>query len=124
MAIVPKKYRGTQIYGLVYCRLLDAARKKEGASYEEIGQIMGLAPGGDAAQEVGQLLGEINEDEHNHGRPMLSAVAVEPTTKDSLDSLRGWIDSLGRQRKKNVSFGVMKSNEYTNFGRLPRYGLP
>jgi hypothetical protein len=29
--------------------------------------------------EVGQILGEISEDEHNKRRPMLSAVAVKTT---------------------------------------------
>jgi hypothetical protein len=81
MGIIPDKYRGTQTYSLVYCRLLNAARKKEGVSYEEIGQIMGLEPQVGMAREIGRLLGEINEDEHNNGRPMLSAVAVEPTTR-------------------------------------------
>jgi hypothetical protein len=81
MAIVVDKYRGTQTYSLVYCRLLHAARKKESVSYEEIGQIMGLEAHLGMAREIGQLLGEINEDEHNNGRPMLSAVAVEPTTR-------------------------------------------
>ena len=81
MAIVVDKYRGTQTYSLVYCRLLNAARKKESVGYEEIGQIMGLEPQVGMAREIGRLLGEINEDEHNNGRPMLSAVAVEPTTR-------------------------------------------
>lgn len=81
MAVVPDKYRETQTYSLVYCRLLQAAREKEGVSYEEIGEIMGLKADPDMFQEIGQLLGEINEDEYNRGRPMLSAVAVEPSTK-------------------------------------------
>jgi hypothetical protein len=81
MAIVVDKYRGTQTYSLVYCRLLNAAREKESVPYEEIGQIMGLEAHLGMAKEIGQLLGEINEDEHNNGRPMLSAVAVEPTTR-------------------------------------------
>ncbi len=81
MGIIPDKHRGTQTYSLVYCRLLNAAREKEGVSYEEIGQIMGLEPEAGMAREIGRLLGEINEDEHNNGRPMLSAVAVEPTTR-------------------------------------------
>ena len=81
MAIVSDKYRGTQIYSLVYCRLLQGAQKKEGVSYEEIGEIMGLKSGPDMLLEIGQLLGEINEDEHNNGRAMLSAVAVEPSSK-------------------------------------------
>ena len=81
MAIVVDKYRGTQTYSLVYCRLLNAARKKECVSYEEVGQIMGLEAHVGMVREIGQLLGEINEDEHRNGRPMLSAVAVEPTTR-------------------------------------------
>ena len=81
MPIVPDKYRGTQTYSLVYCRLIDAARKKEGVSYEEISEIMDLETGADISTDIGHLLGEINEDEYNRGRPMLSAVAVEPTTK-------------------------------------------
>jgi hypothetical protein len=81
MAIVPDKYRGTRTYSLVYCKLLTAARRKEGVPYEEIRQIMGLEAQGGMAKEIGQLLGEINEDEHNNGRPMLSAVAVESTTR-------------------------------------------
>ena len=81
MAIVADKYRGTQMYSLVYCKLLNAARKKESVPYEEIGQIMGLEAQVGMAKEIGRLLGEINEDEHNNGRPMLSAVAVELTTR-------------------------------------------
>jgi hypothetical protein len=81
MATGLDKYRGTQTYSLVYCRLLNAAREKESVSYEEIGQIMDLEAHLGMAKEIGQLLGEINEDEHNNGRPMLSAVAVKPTTK-------------------------------------------
>jgi hypothetical protein len=60
---------------------LQGAQKKEGVSYEEIGEIMGLKSGPDMLLEIGRLLGEINEDEHNNGRPMLSAVAVEPSSK-------------------------------------------
>lgn len=81
MAIVPDKYRGTQTYSLVYCKLLNAARKKESVPYEEIGQIMDLDAQAGMAKEIGRLLGEINEDEHNNGRPLLSAVAVEPATR-------------------------------------------
>ena len=81
MAVVAEKYRGTQTYSLVYCKLLSAAGKKESVPYKEIGQIMGLETDAGMAKEIGQLLGEINEDEHNNGRPLLSAVAVESTTR-------------------------------------------
>jgi hypothetical protein len=96
MATLPGKYRGTQIYALVYCRLLDAAKKKEGVSYEEIGQIMGLELGAGTAKEIGQLLGEINENEHNNGRPMLSAVAVKPTTKMPGEGFFGFARKLDK----------------------------
>lgn len=75
------KYRGTQTYSLVYCKLLNAARKKESVAYEEIAKIMGLEAHAGMAQKIGQLLGEINAEEHNNGRPMLSAVAVKPETR-------------------------------------------
>lgn len=96
MAFAADKYRGTQIYGLVYCRLLDAAQKKEGVSYEEIGQIMKLKGEVDSAKEIGQLLGEINEEEHNTGRPMLSAVAVKPTTKMPGEGFFAFARKLGK----------------------------
>ncbi|MBW1981783.1 MAG: hypothetical protein JRJ12_11240 [Deltaproteobacteria bacterium] len=81
MAVALQRYRGSQIYCLVYCRLLEAARKKEGVWYEELRQMMALEPGADSAREIGRLLGEINEEEHSNGRPLLSAVAVDPTTR-------------------------------------------
>lgn len=42
---------------------------------------MGLPPQGQyMGAEAGHLLGEISEDEHDHGRPMLSALAVSAVT--------------------------------------------
>jgi hypothetical protein len=96
MAIVPDKYRGTQIYSLVYCRLLEAARNKEGVSYEDLGEMMGLEPGDSRDQEIAQLLGEINEDEHNNGRPMLSAVAVDSTKKMPGEGFFNYAKKLGK----------------------------
>jgi hypothetical protein len=96
MAIVPDKYRGTQRYSLVYCKLLSAARKKESVSYEKIGQIMGLEAHVGRAKEIGQLLGEINEDEYSNGRPMLSAVAVEPTTRMPGEGFFQFAKELGK----------------------------
>jgi hypothetical protein len=81
MPIIPDKYRGSRAYSLVYCTLIYAATKIEAVTYERIAEIMDLEPVTDMVQEVGHLLGEINEDEHDNGRPMLSAVAVNPETK-------------------------------------------
>ena len=77
MSTVGTKYRGTKEYQLVYCKLLGAAQRHDEVLYTEIAEILGIATTGHhMARKVGQVLGEVSEDEHRAGRPMLSAVAV------------------------------------------------
>src|SRR3972149_8350236 len=77
MTTIGTKYRGTKEYHLVYCELVIAAQYRGVVGYHKIAKILGIdQPGHHMAREVGQVLGEISEDEHNAGRPMLSAVAV------------------------------------------------
>jgi len=46
-------------------------------TYQEIAKLIGLPLQGNyMGAEIGQLLGEISEDEHNKGRHMLSAIVV------------------------------------------------
>ena len=74
------KYRGSKEFLLVYCALISAARSWATVSYQKVAEMMGLPPQGQyMGTEVGHLLGEISEDEHRHGRPMLSALAVSVT---------------------------------------------
>lgn len=71
------KYRNSILYHVVYCELISAARHRGLTTYQAIAQIMGLPlKGSHMGKEVGQILGEIVEDEVAQGRPMLSAVAV------------------------------------------------
>ena len=71
------KYRGSKEYLLVYCELIRTARYKGMTTYQAIAQIMGLPlEGSYMGKEVGQMLGEIVRAEVEHGRPMLSAIAV------------------------------------------------
>lgn len=71
------KYRGTVAYYLVYSELIQAARFRGLTTYQAIAQIMDLPlKGSYMGREVGQMLGEITENELREGRPMLSAVAV------------------------------------------------
>jgi hypothetical protein len=71
------KYRGTVNYHLIYGELIRAAQYRGVTTYQAIAQIMGLPlKGSHMGKEVGQMLGEISEDEVSQGRPMLSAVAV------------------------------------------------
>ena len=81
--IVNRKYFGSDIFDEVYCKLIKAARDKQPITYgEEIAKIMGLPPSGDhMARETGEILGEISEYEHLHGRPLLSAVVVGKDTR-------------------------------------------
>lgn len=77
MTVMRDKYRGTKAYHLVYNELIAAARYRGTVTYQEIAQLIGLPLSGNyMGLEVGHILGEISEDEHLQGRPMLSAVAV------------------------------------------------
>jgi hypothetical protein len=73
----PTKYRGSKEYLLVYCELIRAARYKGTTTYQAVADIMGLPLQGNyMGAEVGHMLGEISQDELDHGRPMLGALAV------------------------------------------------
>lgn len=77
MTTVGSKYRGTQEFLLVYRQLITAAQYRGLVTYTQVARILGIhSLGHNMARQVGQVLGEISEDEHNTDRPMLSAVAV------------------------------------------------
>ena len=77
MSVVQDKYRGSRDYLLAYCELVRAARYRGTTTYQAVAQIMGLRlTGSHMGKEIGQLLGEIVEDESRQGRPMLTAVVV------------------------------------------------
>ena len=74
------KYRGTQLYTLVLAELVTAAQYRGTTTYQQVAVIMGLPPmGNHMGREVGRILDEINKDEVQGGRPMLSAVVVNST---------------------------------------------
>lgn len=77
MSATEGKYRGTKEYALIYCELITAAKYRGTVTYQEIAKIMGIPlSGNNMSRLVGQILGEISEDEVAKGRPMLSAIAV------------------------------------------------
>lgn len=77
MSVVRNKYRGTTKYFHVLAELVRAAQYRGRTTYQDIALLMGLPQKGSyMGKEVGQILGEISEDEVRAGRPMLSAVAV------------------------------------------------
>ncbi len=77
MTTIASKYRGTKKFLLVYMKLISTAQHRDVVYYAQIAKILGIEqPGHHMARELGQILGKISEDEHQSGRPMLSAVAV------------------------------------------------
>lgn len=82
MVVVERKYFGEEFFDKVYCKLIQTARNRQVITYGEIAEIMGLPPAGQyMSRETGQMLGEISEYEHLHGRPLLSAVVVRGDKK-------------------------------------------
>lgn len=80
MTTIGSKYRGTKEFLRVYMKLIAAAQQRGTISYLDVAEVLGIEqPGHHMARQVGQVLGEISEDEHDSGRPMLSAVAVATT---------------------------------------------
>lgn len=77
MTTVGSQYRGTREFLLVYSALIQAAKDHRLVYYREVAVLIGVPPTGHhMARQVGQVLGEVSEDEHRAGRPMLSAIAV------------------------------------------------
>lgn len=90
MSVVMEKYRGTTKYFHVMAELVRAAQYRGVTTYQDIAVIMGLPQkGSHMGREIGQVLGEIAEDEVNSGRPMLSAVAVNVQGKPGPGFYRG-----------------------------------
>jgi len=75
--MVDSKYRGTTKYFRVYAELVRAAQYRGLTTYQDLAAIMELPMQGNRmGSEIGQILGEIAEDEVKSGRSMLSAVVV------------------------------------------------
>lgn len=77
MTYVRSKYRGTKEYAMVYCELITAAKYRGTVTYQEIAKMMSIPQVGNYMSSLlGQILGEISDDEVEKGRPMLSAIAI------------------------------------------------
>lgn len=61
----------------VYAALLTAACERKTLTYKNVGQLMGLkVKGHQLGKQTGDLLIVISEQEHEQGRPLLSALVV------------------------------------------------
>ena len=78
MTVLEKKYTGSKAYYRAYSLLLGAAEARGTIEYMPVAEVMGITQTGNyMGKEVGQMCGEISENEVSHGRPMLSAVVVK-----------------------------------------------
>lgn len=77
MTTLGTQYRGTQKFLLVYSALVQAARERKLVYHGEVANMLDVATNDhQMSRQVGQVLGEISEEESRRGRPMLSAIAV------------------------------------------------
>jgi hypothetical protein len=101
MTIVKSKYRGTKAYFLAFSELITAARYHGVVNYQRIAHVTGLPERGNAmGKELGQLLGEISEDETCRGRPMLSTLAVSVTTGKPSAHFYDYARALGKLKSE------------------------
>lgn len=64
-------------YHQVYSALIQAARVRGTVKYQELAHLVGLPLSGNfMSKRIGEILGAVSANEVNHGRPMLSAIAV------------------------------------------------
>ena len=69
-------YQSKEFY-IAYSIKINAAQHQGFASYQEIAQAVGLPTAGNfMSGEIGDLLRAVSENEVQHDRPMLSAIAV------------------------------------------------
>lgn len=101
MTVIKNKYRGTPAYFIAFAELITAARFQGVVHYQQIAHLTGLPESGNyMGHELGQLLGEISEDEVLNGRPMLSALAVSVVTGKPGDNFYDYARALGRLKLK------------------------
>ena len=63
--------------GQIRDMLIEAAQQRRVLSYAEVGEVLNLdMDNPHHRREIGRILGEISTEEHNNGRPLLSAVVV------------------------------------------------
>lgn len=78
------KWFQTKEFYIAYSIMINAAQHHGFATYQEIAQSVGLPTAGSyMGGALGGLLGSVSENEVQHDRPMLSAIAVGVSGKPS-----------------------------------------
>lgn len=94
---IPGRYRGSKEFLLVYAELIMTAQRRGTITYPDLAAMMRLpVTGNHMSNQVGQMLGEIVEDEVRAGRPMLSAVVVGVSSGVPGSGFYGLAQQLGK----------------------------
>jgi len=81
MSVYGRKYLNQPVFKQVRDKLIEVAKNHGTITYGEVGEIMGIKqPGNHLSRETGQICGEISEEEHRKGNPLLSAAVVRSDT--------------------------------------------
>jgi hypothetical protein len=71
-------HSGTWQYFRVFSEIVSAARYRGTVTYQELADLIGLQTQGNyMANEIGEILDEINTDEEKLTHPILSAIVVD-----------------------------------------------
>lgn len=124
--VEPSKYPNPHaMHKTVREHLIDIARAKKTTSYSELVAVcrlsLDLSLDRDRA-ELGRILGDISNEEHAHGRPLISAVAVLSDTGFPSDGFYRLAETLGYGTAKQLErayFGVKEMNKCSEFWRNP-----
>ena len=101
--------------------LIGVARKRQMCSYSEINDAcqLGLTWEGDHdSAEIGRILGEISVYEHEHSRPLISAVAVRKGTAEQGNGFFELCEELGlgsATRLRRNLFGIEEMRRCHDF---------
>ncbi len=120
MTFMPNKYRGTPEYAQARKVMIAAARNGTTLFYRPtISDILGLEGSGDhIPAELGRLCGEISEDEHLAGRPLLSAVIINQDNRPGsgfYDLARGLGLLRGRSQEAEDEYWVAELRRVHTF---------
>lgn len=106
---IEHKYKETSEYNAVLERLKLIASNRHRTDYSTVFAIMNLRPGNHAAKEAGHLLGEICDQMHKEGKPMLSALVVR---QDTGKPGHGFFEMATRLGKLPANAGEQEKDEF------------
>ncbi len=120
MSVIKSVYRGRKEYLIAHAALVLAAHSRSLLTYTGLAQLTGLPSRGNRLQQtVGQLLGEIGEDEFDAQRPILSALAVDKRTGLPSFGFSKLTDALGltkgMSRTRRIAFLRRQQTELFEF---------